>query len=85
MRGEKTTFFHEKKSFLFPSRSPFLSKKAGCFVIVQICLLCLTRNHQHIPTPSGALRQAAQRDLAEVKRSFKDAFVVRYEGGNIVK
>lgn len=30
-------------------------------------------------------RQAAQRDLAEVKRSFKDAFVVRYEGGNIVK
>ncbi len=30
-------------------------------------------------------RQAAQRDLATVKRSFKDAFVVRYEGGNIVR
>ena len=30
-------------------------------------------------------RQAAQSDLAAVKRSFKDAFIVRYEGENIVK
>lgn len=30
-------------------------------------------------------RQAAQRDLVTVKRSFRDAFVVRYEGGNIVR
>jgi N-acetylmuramoyl-L-alanine amidase len=30
-------------------------------------------------------RQAAQQDLSAVKRTFKDAFVVRYEGENIVK
>ena len=30
-------------------------------------------------------RQTAQSDLAAVKRSFKDAFIVRYEGENIVK
>ena len=30
-------------------------------------------------------RQAAQQDLTAVKRTFKDAFIVRYEGENIVK
>ena len=30
-------------------------------------------------------RQAAQQDLVAVKRTFKDAFIVRYEGENIVK
>ena len=30
-------------------------------------------------------RQAAQQDLSAVKRTFKDAFIVRYEGENIVK
>ena len=30
-------------------------------------------------------RQAAQQDLSAVKRAFKDAFIVRYEGENIVK
>ena len=34
---------------------------------------------------SFATRQEAQHQLAAVKSSFKDAFVVRYEGGNIVK
>ena len=30
-------------------------------------------------------RQVAQSDLSAVKRAFKDAFIVRYEGENIVK
>ncbi len=33
---------------------------------------------------SYASREAAKRDLEEVKKTFKDAYVVRFKGGNIV-
>jgi N-acetylmuramoyl-L-alanine amidase len=33
---------------------------------------------------SYATRDAAKRDLAEVQKTFKDAYIVRYKDGNIV-
>jgi N-acetylmuramoyl-L-alanine amidase len=33
---------------------------------------------------SYATRDAAKHDLAEVQKTFKDAYIVRYKDGNIV-
>ena len=78
MRGEKTTFFHEKKSFLFPSRSDYGHNPDAINALTQAIATMPAQRRMVVISGAGDRRDE---DLRQQTRILGDAFdtVVLYQ------